>query len=825
MNAVESSGSRSKRGRLRLADRRIRSKLALLLVAPVTAILCLSGLIALGAQSAAVGAEQARRLVALSQVEGQLAGQLQQERASAALVLTRPAGAGAVDAFQQQTQRTDVTAGLLASALSGVQVPAGLQPVVGRIRDQVAGLPLLREQVRSGQDAAASVIVFRYRALIADLIAYRAAMSQLGVDADSADGLRASATLSQAIEGLGLVQVGALPAIAAGTVTAAEQQQLVANDASFTQGLEDFRQLAPASWRAELSAETGSKAVVAGERLQALAVATQPDTPLALGTTPAGFAASLGARMAQLHGLENDVDASLVRDVTAQRDRERDQIAWLAAGVLFALVLVAAFAWWMTRSLTRPLGELFRGASDLARDRLPRIVNELIHGNPDEQAVAAAVQRAARALPVHGSDEVGAVAVALNEVAGVAAGLAGQQAALRGLNAQIARTLAYRLQTVVNQVTIGLDRLERDEQDPDRLELLFAADQQVTSANRIVNNLHFIAGGRPRQSVDGPIPVPDVVKAAISWAEGASIRVRDQRVAGDCLIVAEAVDSIVHILTELLVNALRFSPPEQDVTVSSALVGDMLYLHVDDEGIGLPDVALADIERNLAEFDLASAARRMGIPVIGLLAAPLGVKVMFRPRQPRGTSVEIVIPAALLIEKPATPIPVVHGFPDLQRPVQPGLPERPMLPQASRALAVPALIEDTALLPIAGQPAPGGERSPRLVVFDQVLHDSPFFTGHAGAGGPAVPPAWQAGSDAAEAAQQATAALATVTAGPQSSTSGGLPVRRPGQFVIPAPASAAPPIPAPRNRAATRRGMAALSRTSARKSPSSPLGR
>jgi hypothetical protein len=48
------------------------------------------------AQSAAASAKHARRLVALSQVARQLAGRLQQERASAALVLTKSAGDAAV---------------------------------------------------------------------------------------------------------------------------------------------------------------------------------------------------------------------------------------------------------------------------------------------------------------------------------------------------------------------------------------------------------------------------------------------------------------------------------------------------------------------------------------------------------------------------------------------------------------------------------------------------------------------------------------------------------------------------------------------------------
>jgi hypothetical protein len=43
--------------------------------------------------------------------------------------------------------------------------------------------------------------------VIADLISYRQGLSQVGVDADSANNLRAVAALSQAVESLGLMQV------------------------------------------------------------------------------------------------------------------------------------------------------------------------------------------------------------------------------------------------------------------------------------------------------------------------------------------------------------------------------------------------------------------------------------------------------------------------------------------------------------------------------------------------------------------------------------------------------------------------------------------
>ncbi|MEU4244252.1 nitrate- and nitrite sensing domain-containing protein [Actinoplanes sp. NPDC026619] len=778
----------------------------------VAAILGLSGVIAVAAQSAASGAEQARRLVALSLVAGQLAGQVQQERAAAALVLAQGTSGAVPDVFIGQTTRTDELARRFAEASRPVRAPAALQPVLRRVSEQLAGLALLREQVRSGKDATASVVVFRYRAVIADLLAYRAAMSQLGVDAATANSLRASAILSQAIESLGLIQVSALPAISAGTLTAAEQQQLVANDAGFTQGTEQFRQLAPQRSLTLLSGQAGGKAVIAGERLQALAVSTQPGARLDLNTTAAGFASSVGARMTQLHAIEYDLDTSLVQEVTVQRDRERRQIAVLGVSVLAVLLVVAVFAWRMTRSLTRPLGELHSGATDLARRKLPEMVDQLISHHPDDKVVAATVEHAGQALPVHGSDEVGKVAVAFNDVAAVAARLAGEQAALRALTYRIMRSLAYRFQGVVNQITASMDRLERDEQDPARLELLFAADQQATSARRTVNNLLVIAGARPQQSVDHPISVQDVVKAAISWAEGASSRVNDSQVTADWAIVPDAVDAVVHILTELLVNALYFTPPNRFVTVSGVRLGDLLYLHIDDQGVGLPPEKLAEIERNLADFDLATAARHMGIPVIGRLAAPLNVKVTFRQREVGGTSAEVVIPSRLLVDAAPQDVPVIRGLPEAaagQRYTSP-----------APVFAVPALVEETALLPVAGRPANGLEVPPRLEIYNAVVHDSAFFrSGDDVAGTPMVPQAWQAGHEAAEAAQRATAALATAPAGTDRSTSSGLPVRRPGQFAVPA-AMAAPAIPAQRNRAATRRGMAALTRTASRTSPS-----
>lgn len=108
---------------MRLRDRRIRTKLALLLALPVIATLALTGVSAAGAASAASQAGQARQLVALGRTAGQFAAQMQRERVAAALVLARGSRASAVEEYRQQARLTDLVAGEFGAARQGVRAP------------------------------------------------------------------------------------------------------------------------------------------------------------------------------------------------------------------------------------------------------------------------------------------------------------------------------------------------------------------------------------------------------------------------------------------------------------------------------------------------------------------------------------------------------------------------------------------------------------------------------------------------------------------------------------------------------------------------------
>lgn len=822
MNGTPESGFAHpvRRRLLGLADRPIRTKLTLLLVPPVAAALVLAAVLGLGAAAAGTEAEQARRLVALGSIGADLAATLQQERAAADLVFARRSRADAVDAFRAQAVRTDVVQGRFEASRSGIELPAGLALAMSRLEEQLAGLSLLREQVRAGRDVTASVVLFRYRSLIASLVDLRAGLSQLPVDAVTANQLRATASLSQAIEALGLLQVAVLPVLGSDDFSAAAQQQVVGAAAAHSESIETFRQLAPADWRARLTAGTGAPAVVDGERLQAVAVNAQPNAPLDLDIGAVGWVSATAARMDQLHSVERQLEAELVAAVTAQRDAQSREITFLTVAVLFCLLLLVAAGWWVTRSMTKPLRALNEGAAEMATSTLPTLVEELTAGRT-ELASAALVSRAGKLLAVHGRDEIGAVTSAFNRVASTAARLAAGQAESRAVVAGIAEAIARRLQRQNGRITQSLDELEQDEQDPRRLELLFGLDEKITTTRRFIGSLLVLAGGRAGLPTEDAITVAQIVKAAISQVDGAARRVQDSDITRDTAIVADAAEELVHVLAELIDNAIRYSDPGSPVIVSGHRVGDLLHLQISDCGVGIPEDRLAAVLANMHTGDLTpDTAKHMGLAVVGRIAARLGLTITLRADTAQvGTRADVAVPAHLLAAVPRLRAPAIVA--DMQRSAGGGPAGHPpmLLAAVPPAVAtsassgtVSSWVSDlTQELPVAGRPVPSTWALPGPVqvgapIFEQVSQSQPWFAA-SGDGPPVVPDQWQQAAAITGRIGDPTAAEAGRR--PEQYTANGLPVRRPGEFVVPTVAPTA--VPRQRDPAAARRGLSALS--------------
>jgi signal transduction histidine kinase len=321
--------------------------------------------------------------------------------------------------------------------------------------------------------------------------------------------------------------------------------------------------------------------------------------------------------------------------------------------LLAMLVLAILLAWLVARSMARSLRDLRHGALAVAQYGLPQAVARLRDPALSTQLSPAQVaSQIAEPLQVRSRDEFGQVAEAFNAVHLEAVRTAAEQAALRSSVSTMFVNLARRSQLLVDRLISHLDRLERGEEDPDRLGELFQLDHLATRMRRNDENLLVLAGADSTRVQRDPASLIDVLRAAQSEVEHYT-RIEFGVVDRDLEIAAHAVNDLVHLVAELLDNATAFSPPDSRVVVEARRVGDRAVLYVEDRGLGLSPEQLADINERLATPPLVDVAvsRMMGLVVVSRLAARHGVRVELRPAPERGLVADVALPASALVPR------------------------------------------------------------------------------------------------------------------------------------------------------------------------------
>ncbi|MGH3327359.1 MAG: sensor histidine kinase, partial [Streptomycetales bacterium] len=210
-------------------------------------------------------------------------------------------------------------------------------------------------------------------------------------------------------------------------------------------------------------------------------------------------------------------------------------------------------------------------------------------------------------------------------------------------------SLALRDLTLVESLLRLVEEMEEHEEDPERLQALFRIDHLATRMRRNGENLLVLAGQDTGQQRFEPVSLLDVVRAGISeitdYERAAVASLPGVRVAG------LAADDVSHLLAELLENATSKSADQHQVTMSGRLNDDgSLILAVEDNGIGIPDERLAELNERLDNppvLDMA-APRHMGLYVVGRLAHRHGLRVQLRARPFGGIVVYVALPSRLV---------------------------------------------------------------------------------------------------------------------------------------------------------------------------------
>ncbi len=571
---------------------------------------------------------------------------LRQERDEAALHVAggRDQDRSVLDAG---TARTDEA--VEASRAAVAAVPEGdldgtTRAAVRQAEDGFAQLAGLREDVGGGTSTPSGAVVERYTGIVLRVDALERALLRQLRTPEVAGLTDALAATSDVREQLALQHTVLGAAIRAGAVNPP--------DVSASQAADTLLARAVGSYRLALTPEQVQRFGLIGDevpafqerdRVKRIIANNQVGQPIPVQS--ADWDTVHAGAVAVVQAADTGARAALGEAVVAAEEDASNLAGINSVILMLGLLAGVTIAVLVARALIRSLRVLRTSAMDVAERRLPLAVESMRTGGTPDVTVDP--------VPLDSRDEVGQVARAFDAVHGQAVRLAADQAALQINVSSMFVNLSRRSQALVERQLQLIEQLESNEQDPDQLSNLFQLDHLATRMRRNSENLLVLAGTDLAKRNIAPVPMVDVLRAAVSEIE------QYQRIVvqapPSASVVGRAASDLVHLLAELLDNATNFSPPDSQVVMSTTSTADgSLLVEIADRGVGMVDHELADANDRLAgpsSVDV-SASRRMGLFVVGRLGARHGIQVHLATSSAggpgAGLTASVTVPAALV---------------------------------------------------------------------------------------------------------------------------------------------------------------------------------
>jgi signal transduction histidine kinase len=440
-------------------------------------------------------------------------------------------------------------------------------------------------------------------------------------------------------------------------------------------GLGAYAKFATDPEKAALAAALGSPSAVQARTLEDMVIAASNGvlpTRVDPGTWWNAMATVVdGMRAAQ---------QSVGHDVMTRADQLRNRAAWeLGAMALLALLIIGGMIGLVigaARSVIDPVRLLARDANDMSVRRLPSAVAKLQSEDPGEAA-----RPVLNLVSDRAATEIRVLAKALDRLQDTALKLATEQALIRRNTTASLANLGRRNQNLVRRQLSLISDFEREELDPSALANMFELDHLATRMRRNAESVLVLVGQNSPRVWSQPLPVADVIRAALSEVEDYR-RVVLRRV-DPAFVVGSVITDVAHMLAELVENGLQFSSPELEVEVYGRRMGNRYLLVVVDHGIGMTPAELAAARARLRDEEnfLVAPTRFLGHYVVGRLANRLGVRVDLSESPTTGLTARILLPPDVLADESTLPPPA----PPSPKPL---LPQRPVK-QAEPVLSTP----------------------------------------------------------------------------------------------------------------------------------------
>ncbi|WP_170837272.1 sensor histidine kinase [Actinopolyspora xinjiangensis] len=649
-------------GGLRMRNWRLRTKLLVVLIVPALAALVFGALQVVSDYNQTQQLLRMRQQVTLDSSAAKVVHELQRERD---LTVAHIAAGRRGDRSQLTEQRraVDNAIGEFRSAIEEAQQrgnTAVARPYEQAL-DRLDRLQALRS-VTDGTAYPATAALRAYSSSVENLLSLgERAVAKLNNESVVRLYLATNA-MSRVKEQESVKRARLLAALESGEFGIGGQRQLLATDASMQAALEEFRKRATNAQIQRYNDTVSGLAVGQARNLEETAIVRSQQ-----GQGLSDIDAQEWMRSStETVNLTYQVESGLRQQLQDKADQlagaARTQTYFVVVLVLVALIVAFAIALFVARSLLLPLRTLRRSALNVADNRLPEAVESILEEDNPDLGERSRIDP----IPVHTTEEIGRVARSFDAVHAQALRLASEQALLRNNVNDLFVNLARRSQTLVQRQLSLIDRLEQDEQDPDQLSQLFELDHLATRMRRNNENLLILGGTDLTRRTVRPVPLSEVIGAAVSEVEQYARVVIGET--PDLAMQGRVVNDIVHLIAELLENATVYSNPDTEVTVRTAYRRQELVLEIRDRGVGVDAEQLDEINDRLVrppDIDVA-VSRRMGLYVVGQLARRHNVAVELQNNGDLegGATATVRLPGELIVQlTPNGPMPM----PDMPR--------------------------------------------------------------------------------------------------------------------------------------------------------------
>jgi signal transduction histidine kinase/outer membrane murein-binding lipoprotein Lpp len=640
--AAPRSGSR-----LALSNWRVRWRILALIVVPTLAAVILGGLRISSGATSALADKRTQQVALLNADVVRLAQNMEDERDLTAgyIAAGQPNGSAPLHIeLTNQQSATDESAQQITGLASSIgnTYSSAIRQALNAVLARISDLPQLRAAAGTSKIPTEPMIQ-DYTNSIDTLLTFTSLSGGGTSDTQLANDVLVLTALARAED-----QASAQRATLFGALLAQqfppqglndlqnEQAQQAADEADFTSA-------------ASLSQQQLFQNTVSGTPVdqaafeESLAISTSQNNVASIGSTGAPAAGTWYSNMTSTLGKMRTVENTLMNNIntrsnTLETSATRSAVI-ISIITLVLLILVLLVTTLVARSMIRPLRRLREDALDIAGTRLPDMVRRLSETEGSDESVEI------EPIGVSSTDEIGEVARAFDQVHREAVRLAADEALLRGnLNAMFVN-LSRRSQSLIERQISLIDSLEQGEQDSNRLSSLFRLDHLATRMRRNSENLLVLAGHEASRRWSQPVPLVDVLRAAISEIEQYERVVLN--VQPGITVVGQAVNDVVHLVAELVENATTFSPEDSQVYVSGQpLTTGGVLLDVTDGGVGISDQEMGHANWRLDNPPVVDVgvSRRMGLFVVGRLAARHGVRVRLRHASSGGLTALVWLP-------------------------------------------------------------------------------------------------------------------------------------------------------------------------------------